>query len=223
MKITFISLFPEFYNEFVQHSIIKNAIKKDKVNFEFINPRKFAKNKQVDDTIYGGGSGMLMMIEPIVKAIESVKEKNSYVILMGPRGRLYTQKTVKKFVKHKHLIIICGHYEGIDSRIYNYIDEEISIGEFILTGGELASMIVADSIVRLIPGVIKEESHQNESFEKKLMEADQYTKPSIFREDKVPSVLLSGNHKEIKKWKEKSAKINTQKYIKERYGDKNDF
>lgn len=221
MKITFISLFPEFFNEFLKHSIIKRAIEKQEVSFDFVNPRDFAFKGKVDDTVYGGGSGMLLMIEPIVKAIESVKNKDSYIIFLGPRGKIYNQKKARILKKYKHIILISGHYEGIDARIYDYINEEISIGEYILTGGEIPSMIIADSIIRLLPNVIKEESHQNESFEENLMESDHYTKPLTFRDKNVPEVLLSGNHKEIKKWREENSKKNTKKYLKER--NKNDF
>ncbi len=206
MKITFISLFPEYYEGFKKHSIIKNALAKELIEIETISPRDFSSDNQVDDYIYGGGSGMLLMIEPIVKAIRSVKTDNSYVALVGPRGETLNQKMVRSMVNIEHLILICGHYEGVDSRIKNYIDGEISIGEYILTGGEPASIIIADSIIRLLPGVIKEESHQDESFENNgLLEHDQFTKPIDFEGYKVPDVLLSGNHQDIKKFRRQSA------------------
>ncbi len=206
MKITFISLFPDYYDSFKNHSIIKNALSKGLIELEAISPRDFADNNQVDDYIYGGGSGMLMMIEPIVKAINSVKTKDSYIALVGPRGKTLNQQLVRSMVNIKHLVLICGHYEGVDSRIKHYIDGEISIGDYILTGGETASMIIADSIIRLLPGVIKEESHLDESFENNgLLEHDQYTKPIDFEGHKVPEVLLSGNHKDIKKFRRQSS------------------
>ncbi len=206
MKITFISLFPDYYDSFKNHSIIKNALSKGLIELEAISPRDFADNNQVDDYIYGGGSGMLMMIEPIVKAIHSVKTKDSYIALVGPRGKTLNQQLVRSMVDIKHLVLICGHYEGVDSRIKHYIDGEISIGDYILTGGETASMIIADSIIRLLPGVIKEESHLDESFENNgLLEHDQYTKPIDFEGHKVPEVLLSGNHKDIKKFRRQSS------------------
>lgn len=206
MKITFISLFPEYFEIFKLHSIIKRALHYNLVEIQVVNPRDFSKKNQVDDTVYGGGSGMLMMIEPIVKAINSVKTKDSYVVLVGPRGETLKQKKVKTMINIKHLIVICGHYEGVDSRIRNYIDEEISIGEYILTSGEIASVIIADSIIRLLPGVIKEESHQNESFEKDgLLEHDQFTRPSEFEGHSVPKVLLSGNHKEINEYRKQNS------------------
>ena len=206
MKITFISLFPEYYNSFKEHSIIKNALHKKIVSIETINPRDFSIDNQVDDTVYGGGAGMLLMIEPIVKAIESIKTKESYIILVGPRGKVLNQNKVKSLKSNKHLIFICGHYEGVDSRIMNYVDEEISIGEFIITGGEIASMMIADSIIRILPGTIKKESHMNESFEKNvIIEHDQFTKPVNFNGHKVPEVLLSGNHKDINKWRKQNS------------------
>lgn len=206
MKITFISLFPEYYNSFKKHSIIKNALAKELITIEAINPRDFSVDNQVDDYMYGGGSGMLLMIEPIIKAIRSVKNEDSYIVLLGPRGKVLDQNKVRSMINIKHLILVCGHYEGIDSRILNYIDEEISIGEYILTGGENASIILADSIIRLLPGVIKEESHQDESFqEKSLLEHDQFTKPLDFEGYKVPNELLNGNHKDIKKFKRQSS------------------
>ena len=206
MKITFISLFPDYYKGFKEHSIIKNAINKNAVVIEEVNPRDFAENNQVDDKMYGGGSGMLMMIEPIVKAINSVKQTDSHIVLMGPRGKTYNQEKAKDLSKLNHIIFVCGHYEGIDARIKHYIDEEISIGNFIITGGEMSSMVVADAIIRLLPGVIKEESYTNESFsEENILEHDQFTKPLTYDGHTVPEVLVSGNHKNINKWKRQNS------------------
>ncbi|NQX83215.1 MAG: tRNA (guanosine(37)-N1)-methyltransferase TrmD [Mycoplasmataceae bacterium] len=206
MKITFISLFPEYYKEFKSHSIIMNALSKNLIELETINLRDFSNNNQVDDTVYGGGPGMLLMIEPIVKAIKFSKTKDSHIVLVGPRGKTLNQNKVKSMINIKHLILICGHYEGIDSRIKYYIDEEISIGEYILTGGEIASMVIADSIIRLLPGIIKKESHQEESFENNgLLEYDQFTRPIEFDGHKVPKVLLNGNHKNIEKYRRQNS------------------
>jgi tRNA (guanine37-N1)-methyltransferase len=199
MKITFITIFPNYIEELVSHSIIKRSIEKGLVEIDYVNPRDFAEDNKIDDTVYGGGDGMLLMIEPMVKAIRSVKTENSKVYLMGPRGPRFNQDRAKELSKVEHLILISGHYEGVDSRIKHYIDGEISIGDFILTGGELPSMMVADAIIRLIPGVIKEGSHQNESFEDNLLEHDHFTKPVDFEGHKVPEVLLGGNHQEIEK------------------------
>jgi tRNA (guanine37-N1)-methyltransferase len=200
MKITFISLFPEYYNVFKEHSITKNAINKGLIEVETVNPRDFTKDgNDVDDYVIGGGAGMLLKVEPIVDAIRSVKNEDSYVVLVGPRGTTLKQQKSKELAKVKHLILICGHYEGVDARIRHYIDEEISIGDYILTGGEPASIIIADSVVRLLPGVIKQESYENESFENNgLLEHDQFTKPLNFEGHEVPEVLLSGNHENIK-------------------------
>lgn len=206
MKITFISLFPEYYEGFKKHSIIKNALAKGLIELEEVSPRSFSTDNQVDDYVYGGGKGMLMMIEPIVKAINSVKTDESFIALVGPRGKTLNQTIAREMTNIKHLILICGHYEGVDSRIKHYIDTEISIGDYILTGGETASMIIADSIIRLLPGVIKEESHQDESFENDgLLEHDQFTKPLEFDGHKVPQVLLDGNHEDIKNFRRQSS------------------
>lgn len=211
MKITFISLFPEMFDTFSSFSIIKKAVNFEKVTIESVNIRDFANNNDVDDYIYGGGPGMLMKIEPIVKALESVKKQDSFVILTSPKGKIHNQKNAKKLAKKKHIIFICGHYEGIDARIYQYIDQEISIGQFIVTGGEIIAEIIADSIIRLIPGVINDDSIIEESFEDQelLIECDHYTKPRVFRDQNVPEILLNGNHKEIEMWRKNSAKKNT--------------
>jgi tRNA (guanine37-N1)-methyltransferase len=199
MKITFITLFPNYIETLVTHSIIKRSIEKGLVEIDYVNPRDFTEDNKIDDTVYGGGDGMLLMIEPLVKAINSVRTENSKVYLMGPRGPRFNQDKAKELSKLDHIILIAGHYEGVDARIKHYIDGEISIGDFILTGGEMPSMMIADAVIRLIPGVIKEGSHQNESFENNLLEHDHFTKPVDFEGHKVPEVLLSGNHKEIDK------------------------
>lgn len=210
MKITFITLFPEYIESFKNHSIIKNAISKNLIEIEQVNPRDFTEDGKVDDTLFGGGSGMLIKIEPIVKAIKSVRTDNSKVILLGPRGSVHDQESAISLSKEKHLILISGHYEGIDARIKHYIDYELSIGDFIVTGGELPSMVVADSVIRLIKGVIKEESHLNESFmNKKILEWDNFTQPREFEGHKVPEVLLTGNHKLIDEWKKQNSIDNT--------------
>lgn len=217
MKITFITLFPEYFDFFKTHSIIKNAINEQKVKIKLINPRDFVKdkNKQVDDYIYGGGPGMLMLIEPVVKAIEKAKTKDSFIIYTSPKGKRFSQTIAKEFAfNHKDIIIVCGHYEGIDARIKYFIDLEISLGDFILTGGEIAAMAIADAIIRLIPGVINQDSLINESFENDLIENDHYTRPQTFRNLSVPSVLLSGDHKKIENWRRENAIKNTNQFKK---------
>lgn len=204
MKIDILTLFKEQFNGFLEISIIKRAIDKKQVEINLIDIRDFVQNKhrQVDDTVYGGGSGMVIMVEPVVLAIESVKTKDSKVILLTPSGEVYNQKKAIELSKEKHLIIICGHYEGIDERIKNFIDVEISIGDFVLTGGEIPSMVVVDSITRLLDGVITKESLETESFNDNLLDYAVYTKPRNFRGYEVPEVLVSGNHELIKKYRE---------------------
>lgn len=198
MKFTIITLFPEFVRNMKSHSIIKRALEKELISINLINPRDFSEDNKIDDTVYGGGDGMLMMVEPVVKAIRSIKDPDKKVYLMGPRGPRFNQNMAKEFVnKAEHVVFIAGHYEGVDSRLKYYIDGEISIGDFILTGGELPAMMMADAIIRLLPGVIKEGSHINESFENNLLEHDHYTVPREFEGHKVPDVLLSGDHGKV--------------------------
>ena len=205
MKIDVLTLFPEMFENFVNTSIIKRAISNNNVTINTINIRDFSNynNSQVDDTPFGGGNGMVMMCDPVFKALESVKTPDSYVIIMTPRGKIYNQNYSKKYKELKHLIIICGHYEGFDERIYSLADEEISIGDFILTGGEVPAMCIMDSIIRLIPGVITEGSLEIESFENNLLDYPVYTKPREYNGIKVPEILLSGDHAKIKEYREK--------------------
>lgn len=212
MKIDIITLFPEMFTGFLNESIIHRAIENKQVEINCINFREFSKrsNHQVDDTPYGGGGGMVLQCEPILDAIESVKTPESKVILMCPQGVPYQQKKAFSLRDEKHLILVCGHYEGFDERIRAFVDEEISIGDYVLTGGELPAMVVTDSIVRLLVGVIKENSYQNESFQDNLLDYPTYTKPSEFRGLKVPEVLLSGDHKKIDAWREKMRKQKTE-------------
>lgn len=203
MVIDILTLFPQIFDNFIDSSIIKRAIAKKMVTINIHNIRDYADppHYQVDDTPYGGGSGMVLMCEPIFKAVEAIKKENSVVIMMTPEGKQYKQEEAYKLSKLKHIIILCGHYEGFDERIKNIVDLELSIGDYILTGGEIPSMVVADSIVRLVDGVIKEESHVNESFNNNLLDYPNYTKPAIFKNMEVPEVLLSGHHKNIAKWR----------------------
>lgn len=208
MRISILTLFPEMFTGFIGESIIKRAIDKGIVNIDIVNIRDFSKlnNNQVDDTPYGGGAGMVMMVDVVVDAINSVKTENSKVILMTPAGKTYNQSMAKELKTFGHLIIVCGHYEGIDERILNYVDYEVSIGDYILTGGELASMVVSDSIIRLLDGVIKQESYEEESFSNNLLDYPVYTKPRVYDGYEVPEVLLNGNHKLIEEWR-KNAQI----------------
>ncbi len=211
MKISIVTLFPEMFDGPFSHSIIKRAIEKKLIEIDYINMRDFGlgKHRVVDDTPYGGGYGMVLRVDVVQKAIENAKLKNvsqnkQKVILLSAHGKKFNQDTAKKFSKLDNLILVCGHYEGFDERIKYYVDEEISIGDFILTGGEIPAMLIADSTARLIKGVIKEDSSQNESFSP-LLEYPQYTKPEVYRKHQVPKILLTGNHANIKKWREEKS------------------
>ncbi|MFI3284163.1 MAG: tRNA (guanosine(37)-N1)-methyltransferase TrmD [Erysipelotrichaceae bacterium] len=194
-------LFPEMFDGFCSTSIIKRAIDKGLVSVEAIQIRDYSikKHQQVDDTPFGGGSGMVMMAQPVLDALKDHQSHDAKVLLMGPRGRVFNQSMAKKWAQEEELVFICGHYEGIDERIRSYIDEEVSIGDYILTGGELASMVISDAIIRLLEGVIKMESHAYESFEEDLLEHSHYTKPQVYEDMAVPDVLLSGHHENIRK------------------------
>ncbi|KEI17055.1 tRNA (guanosine(37)-N1)-methyltransferase TrmD [Clostridium haemolyticum] len=204
MRIDILTLFPEMFDIF-NHSIIGRAINKEILQINAYNIRDYSENKhkKVDDYPYGGGAGMVMTPQPIVDSIKALKKNNSgKVIFLGPRGKTFNQEVAKKLSKEKELIFICGHYEGIDERAYKYIDEEISLGDFVLTGGEMACIPVVDSICRLVPGVLaSSESYMEESFYNGLLEYPQYTRPECFEGEKVPNVLLSGHHENIRKWR----------------------
>lgn len=205
MKIDILSLFPFMFDNFLNTSIIKRAIEKKKVFINVINFRDYSKDshKKVDDTPFGGGSGMVLTCQPIFDCVESIRTDDSYVILLTPTGVTYNQKLAKELTNFKHLIIICGHYEGFDDRIKTLADLELSIGDYVLTGGELASMVVTDSVTRLIDGVITDTSLEDESFNNNLLDYPVYTKPRNFRGMKVPDVLLSGDHKKIEEYRKK--------------------
>ncbi len=203
MIIDILTLFPNMFDNFLNESIIKRAISNNFVKINIHNIRDYSEynNKQVDDTPYGGGSGMVLMCDPIFKAVEALKRENTKVIMMTPQGEKYNQKKAYELSKLKHIIIICGHYEGFDERILSIVDLEVSIGDYVLTGGEIPSMVITDSIVRLIDGVINKESHLNDSFNDKLLDYPTYTKPRIYNGMEVPEVLLSGHHANIEKWR----------------------
>lgn len=214
MKITILTLFPDMFTSYLNNSIIKRAISKGKVSFELIDIRKFTldKNHRVDDYPTGGGAGLIMKCQPVYDALLSVKTTNSKILLTSPRGRKFNQKKALDLSKEEHLIFICGHYEGIDERINKYADELISLGDFILTGGEIAVMAFSDAIIRLIPGVIAEESTNEESFNNGLLEYPQYTLPYSFNGDTIPDILFSGNHQAIEKWRKKQSLYLTKIY-----------
>lgn len=203
MRIKVLSLFPKMFDGILNESIIKRAIDDKKVNIDVIDLRSYSKDKhnKVDDTIYGGGAGMLIKCEPVFDAIDDLKTKNTKVIMLSPDGVKYNQEKAYELSKEKNIILLCGHYEGFDERINTVVDEKISIGDYVLTGGEIPAMAIIDSVTRLLPGVINEESHLNDSFNNDLLDYPQYTKPQEYRGMKVPDVLLSGDHKKIDKWR----------------------
>ena len=208
MKIDVITAFEEMIDQTLSHSIVGRARKAGIIKLGTLSPRQFAedKHKTIDDRPYGGGPGMLMKAEPLYQAISKLRKKTSYVILTSPRGQVFNQELAKKLAKKRHLIVVCGHYEGIDARIYPEVDLEVSLGDYILTGGELAACVMIDAITRLQRGTFKKEDVTSlESFEGHLLEAPQYTRPEVWRGRKVPAVLLNGNHKEIEAWKHEQA------------------
>lgn len=219
MKIDILTLFPSMFDGFLENSIIKRAIEKELVEINIINFRDYSldPHKKVDDTPFGGGAGMVLMVQPIYDAVMDLKGEDTKVILLTPDGVTYNQKYAYELKNYKHLIIICGHYEGFDDRIRSIVDFEISIGDYILTGGELPSMVITDSIVRLIDGVIDEESHINDSFnpETNLLDYPTYTKPRDFRGMLVPDVLLSGDHKKIDEYRKEESIRKTQERRKD--------
>ena len=215
MKITILTLFPEMFDGFLSNSIVKRAIAANLVEFKIVNIRDYTLDKygRVDSAPVGGGAGLIMKCQPVIDALNANKNINSKTVLLSPRGKQYNQAKAHEFAsKVEDLIIICGHYEGIDERVNDYVDELISIGDYILTGGEIASMAIADSIVRLLDGAIASESIIEESFENGLLEYPQYTEPFDYNGKKIPDILYSGNHEAIKKWRKKQSLKLTKTY-----------
>jgi tRNA (guanine37-N1)-methyltransferase len=231
MKIDIITLFPDMFKGPFSESMVKKAQEKDLVTIKVHNLRKWTedKHKTVDQRPYGGGKGMILMVKPIYKALKQLslqnidnlktQNKKEQIILLTPQAKVFNQKKAKSLSKLNHLILICGHYEGFDERIKNFVNQTLSIGDFVLTGGELAGMVIVDAVTRLIPGVLEKEAVKKESFQtkkqnsKKIKTLDypQYTRPENFKGLKVPNILLSGNHKKIKDWRNKKALENTKK------------
>lgn len=208
MKITFLTLFPEFFDSFKKTSIIGRAIDKKIVEIDVVNIRDYSddKNKRVDDSPIGGGCGVILRSDYVIKAIKDIKKDNNKVIFLSSKGKTYTQRKARELANcDKDLVLLCGHYEGIDERVLDYVDEELSIGDYILTGGEIPSLVVADSVIRLLDGTIKEESHLLESYENGLLEYPQYTIPRVYDGKEVPEILFCGNHKIIEKWRLKES------------------
>jgi tRNA (guanine37-N1)-methyltransferase len=214
MRIDFVTLFPGMFPSVMDASIVGRAVARRLVSWGCVNPRDFAedKHKKVDDRPFGGGPGMLMMAEPLGKAIESIKKKKSKTIFLSPQGKTFNDKTAARLAKEEHLILVCGHYEGIDERLAPLMDEEISIGDFVLTGGELPAMLVADAVARRVPGVLKkEDAAGSESFASGLLDFPQYTRPRVWRGREVPEVLFSGDHAKIAQWRRDAAKTATKR------------
>ena len=214
MKCSILTICPEQFGDFRRTPVIARAEASGKLSLEILDIRDFAPGsfRAVDDSPYGGGAGMILRGQPVIDALESVRTPESHVVILAPVGKTYRQADAHRMAEQKHLILICGHYEGMEPRIYPYADEVISIGDYILTGGELPAMVLLDSAARLIKGNIKEASTADESFERRGLEYPQYTRPAKFRGEKVPEVLLSGNHEAIRVWREQAAEEWTKKY-----------
>ena len=231
MKITFLTIFPQLFDSFLASPIPQRAIKKGVLEIDVVDIKDYSPGsfRHIDDSPFGGGPGMVMRCQPVLDALRAVKieqpagtvdktassdhfengdkelSRAEVTAALSPAGAAFTQKTAHRFADLDHLILLCGHYEGMDQRIYRHVDEEVSIGDFILTGGELAAMAVADAVIRLLPGAIRSESTGEESFENGLLEYPQYTQPAVYDGESVPDVLLSGNHEKIRKWRLKES------------------
>ena len=203
MRISILTLFPEMFSSFFSTSIVGRAAERGIITSDLVQIRDFAldTHRHVDDTPFGGGAGMVMKCQPAFDALDSVRTDDSYVILLSASGSPYTQKKAHELASKKHLVFLCGHYEGVDERIAETCDEQISIGDYVLTGGELGAMVIADSVIRLLPGVIRNDSICEESYENGLLEYPQYTQPADYNGNRVPDVLLSGHHENIRKWR----------------------
>ena len=207
MKISVLTIFPEMFRGFEEEPVIRRAILKSAVQIEYIDVRPFAGGsfRHIDDSTFGGGAGMVLRCAPVLKALETVRESGSFTAALTPAGEKYDQAMARELAQKEHLILLCGHYEGFDQRILSRADREISIGDYILTGGELAARVVMDSIIRLLEGSLRAESTEEESFENGLLEYPQYTRPADYCGEKVPEVLLSGDHEKVRKWRLKQS------------------
>lgn len=214
MKIKIMTLFPNFYDAFLNSSIIGRAISKGLVEFELINIRDYSldKNHRVDDHPIGGGAGLIMRLEPLVDCLRANTNDKTHKILMGPKGHTFTQKDAIRFSKMDEICLICGHYEGVDCRFEDYVDEEMSIGDFVLTGGEIPAMAIADSVVRLLKGAIADDSTKEESFNSSLLEYPQYTYPKEYEGKRIPEILFCGNHQVVEEYHRKEALRETFKH-----------
>ncbi|MBI5246942.1 MAG: tRNA (guanosine(37)-N1)-methyltransferase TrmD [Elusimicrobia bacterium] len=209
MRIDFVTLFPGMFPSVMDASMMARAQEKGLVSWGCVNPRDFAedKHKKVDDRPFGGGPGMLMLAEPLGKAIDSVRKKGTKVIFLSPQGKTFDDKKAASLAKEKHLVFVCGHYEGVDERLHELFDEELSIGDFVLTGGELPAMLVADAVARRVSGVLKkEDAAGSESFASGLLDFPQYTRPRVWRGRAAPEILFSGDHAKIAEWRLNAAR-----------------
>lgn len=214
MRIDFVTLFPDMFAPVMDASMMARAQARGLLSWGCVNPRDFSedKHRKVDDRPFGGGPGMVLMAEPLEKAVKSVKKKGSKVVFMSPQGETFTDRKASKLAKEKHLVFVCGHYEGVDERLMPLFDEELSIGDYVLTGGELPAMVVADAVARKLPGVLKkEDAAESESFVSGLLDFPQYTRPRVWRGEEVPEVLFSGDHKKIADWRLKAARSATKR------------
>ena len=216
MKITILTMFPQLFDGFLQSPVVQRAIRRESLELAITDIKEFAPGsfRHIDDSPFGGGAGMVMRCQPVLDALRHVKgegrpqgEGGSQVVTvaLSPAGSVFNQKTARRYKDLDHLILICGHYEGMDERIYRHVDEELSIGDYILTGGEIAAMAVADAVIRLLPRALRDKSTEEESFENGLLEYPQYTQPAVYEGEAVPEVLLSGNHEKIRKWRLKES------------------
>jgi tRNA (guanine37-N1)-methyltransferase len=217
MKINILSIFPSLFDSFLETGIIGKAKEKGIISFNVVNIRNFSSDSYgtVDDSPYGGGPGMIMKVEPIVKALESLEERGK-AYLLSPRGKNFNQKMARELAEEKNLSLLCGRYKGVDERVKDFVDDEISIGDYILSGGEVAAMVIVEAVVRLLPGAVGDvDSVNTDSFEKGLLDSPSYTRPRDFRGKGVPEVLLSGDHAKIERWREEEAIKLTKKYRKD--------
>ena len=222
MKITILTLFKDLIEDYFNHSIIAKAKARGVFEVEVIDIRDYSldKHRHVDDAPYGGGAGMLLSIEPIDRALKACQSDDSYVLLTSPKAKPFTQEDAQRLAKKKHIIIICGHYEGTDARIEDYVDERVSLGDYILSGGELASLVISDAMIRLLSDAINPDSLKEESYDDSRLEYPQYTKPAVYDGKKVPDVLLSGHHANIARWRKKMSLLDTYIYRKDLFDKK---
>jgi len=213
MRIDVITLFPEMFEPVLGASIVGRARRRGLLNLGLVNPRDFAadRHRTVDDRPFGGGAGMVLKAEPLYAALKSLRRPVSRVVHLSPRGRRFDARAARRLSRERHLVLVCGHYEGVDERILRWCDEELSVGDFVLTGGELPAMMVVDAVARMLPGALKSDAAQRESFEDGLLEHPQYTRPRVWRGRKVPAALLSGDHGLIAAWRRRASRRTTRK------------